>query len=137
MYEEFLNIKYKNRGMCVDEGLDCLTFILYFYKTHLKRDIIVNIPEYQQTWYKNKDTYDLYSKNIDKYINVKRFKDVKYIELYDILFFSVYEDVNIITHAGIYIGNNKIIHCIENKGVVISDLTIMKNKLILYGNVKE
>lgn len=43
---------------------------------------------------------------------------------------------NISNHVGVYIGDNKFIHCLENQNVIISKMKLWKNKIKGFYDVK-
>lgn len=137
IYKEFIGIRYKNRSFNAIEGLDCLTFLLYFYKTIYNMDFDnIEIPEYKEEWYRDESMAHIYSKGITRYCKILYdYNETMPLKLHSILFFSQFDDPKKITHAGIYINSNKFIHCLEKQGVCISRLTTFKRRLKLVGEV--
>lgn len=123
-FKKYEGIKFKTRSFNKDEGLDCLTFILYFLKTEYNYDFdINNVPEYNSLWLLHKETRSLYYDNIKKYCDLIPFKPGDQIDVGNLLLFSFFNESKSITHVGIYIGNNEFIHCVEDLGVCITKLS--------------
>lgn len=135
--EDLLKIRFKICGNNPDEGLDCLTFILYYYEKMLNKKLDIEIPVYGKDWEYKPEERDFYSANIKKYCKLKLFTSIEYLNKNDILFFYHNDSVRI-SHAGVYLGEGKFIHCLENSGVVITELKgYYLHKLVCVGEINE
>ena len=135
-YKKYIGIKFKVRSFNKEEGLDCLTFILYFLKQEYNYDFDVNlVPDYNTYWYLNKSMRSLYYDNIKRYCDLKPYKEGVNIKIGSLLLFSYFKEPSAITHVGIYIGNNKFIHCTESVGICVTKLSEYKRVLKWIGVV--
>ena len=135
--QPYIGIPFKTASFNKEEGLDCLTFIIVFMNEILNKNIPTSIvPVYDKNWLYDANMVDIYSKGIREYCDIKIYKDASVLRLYDLVFFSYHSDINKITHAAIYIGKGKIIHSVENYGVIVQNIAFIKNKILLYGNVR-
>ncbi len=110
----FNRTKFVHNGRSVEEGVDCLGFIILFY-----REFGIELPsddgkEIENEWYLNDPT---------RYIRAIRdldYPDVTLDELkpLDLVFFVVNHDI--ITHSGIYLGGNRFAHMTPKKGLRVS-----------------
>lgn len=134
---QFIGIPYKFGGKDA-QGLDCATFILYAYKHKLGIDVLGDkrISNYG-TDYK-KATPELYEEELSKVFPLQRgtFEDISnLLRENDIILFDLIGQGNI-THTGIYLGNNKIIHCQENSGVVLHKLSLLRKFVCGYARYR-
>jgi len=107
---KYIGIKYKFGGMD-DNGMDCSGFV---YK--VLSEFGIKAPR------TSKD-----------YINFGNFVQIDSIEPGDILIFSFYSPYD---HVGIYIGDNKLIHSVSKKGVIIEDMKYIKKYLKMARRVR-
>ncbi|WP_425447790.1 C40 family peptidase [Dethiothermospora halolimnae] len=113
---KYRNAKFKHNGRSLEEGIDCLGFIILFY-----REFGVDIPNddgrpIEEDWYKKEP--DRYIRAI-KNMNLKEVK-VKDLQPLDMVYFAVSR--NIITHTGIMINKRQFIHMSPKSGFLISKL---------------
>lgn len=116
LLEKYKNAKFLHNGRSLEEGIDCLGFVILFY-----RDLGVELPKddgkpIEEDWYK---------KDPNRYIRAIKslgFKEVKYRDLrpLDMVYFAISK--NIITHTGIMINDKEFAHMSPNKGFLISKL---------------
>lgn len=98
--KSWIGTKYKYGGNTRD-GIDCSGFVLQVYKTVYD----LKLPR------SSKDQY-AFCKKVEK--NMMR--------VGDLVFFATGKSKDVVSHVGIYIGNNEFIHASSSKGVVISNL---------------
>lgn len=113
---KFKNAKFVHNGRSLEKGIDCLGFIILFYK-----EFGIEIPNddgkhIEKDWYKH---------DPERYIRaIKDFgaKDVSISELQplDMIYLSISR--NIITHTGIMITEKKFAHMSPKSGFLISTL---------------
>lgn len=132
-YSKYVGIPFKTRSFDKNEGLDCLTFIITFLREVLNKEVTIDIPMYGDNWYNDEELAKIYTEGIYKYCNIDVYSKHSILRVHDLLFFSYFDDVNRITHAGIYIGQNRMIHCTEKHGVIITKLSFMNKPILLYG----
>lgn len=98
--KSWIGTKYKYGGHS-REGTDCSGFVLQVYKA----------------------VYDLKLPRSSKeqYTFCKKISKNK-MRVGDLVFFATGKSKDVVSHVGIYIGNNEFIHASSSKGVVISNL---------------
>lgn len=111
--EDYLTIKYLHLGRDKTKGLDCWGLVLSIYKDCLN----ISLPDlsfYEQDWsYQGKNyIMDRYTDEWERIKTPTKFCLV-----------LIKNCKNIVNHVGVYIGNNKFIHC-SKSGVVISPIDI-------------
>jgi len=127
---EWLGVKYHHGGKN-KFGIDCTNFIAVIL---LEMKILRRMEKpfyYAPDWYlhsKKDICLDSIQENIDKFLSgwlvAERFQYVSQDELKygDMVCISV-NKLGLINHVAIYLGNNKIAHCINNIGVVTSQFS--------------
>ena len=132
--KELCKIGYKHGSSNPIDGLDCLTFILYYLSKYKDIQLDISTSKYADDWYDK--TPDVYIKGVIEYCDMLAYKPAMVIEEDTILFFSNMPNVPI-THAGIYIGNGKILHCLDIRGVSQHKLRLCSNSLRYIGTIKK
>ncbi|MTI48736.1 MAG: peptidoglycan endopeptidase [Firmicutes bacterium] len=113
---KFEKVKFVHNGRSFEEGIDCLGFVILFYREfgiEIPNDDGEFIPE---DWYKT---------DPERYISaIKQFsnKQVSINELQplDLAYFAISR--NIITHTGIMISQDRFVHMSPKSGFLISKL---------------
>lgn len=116
LIDKYKNAKFLHNGRSIDEGIDCLGFIILFYK-----DLGINLPNddgkpIEEDWFKTDPTrYIRAIKNLG-------FKDVAFRDLkpLDMVYFAISR--NIISHTGIMISKREFAHMSPKKNFLISRL---------------
>ncbi|MGI5850710.1 MAG: peptidoglycan endopeptidase [Clostridiales bacterium] len=116
LIEKYRGAKFLHNGRSLEEGIDCLGFVILFY-----RDLGVDLPNddgkpIEEDWYKtNPNRYIRAIKNLG-------FKEVRFRDLrpLDMVYFAISH--NIITHTGIMINKREFAHMSPNKNFLISKL---------------
>ncbi len=119
---KYVGIPYKHLGRDT-KGLDCYGLVVLIYKDKLD----IELPDvhlykfgtdacnYMTAFYTKK-----------KYEHVSGFSKlwtpVEDLEPYDIILFTVYDDIPAPTHSGVYLGEGKFIHCMSGLPVTINRL---------------
>ncbi len=113
---KFKSAKFVHNGRSLEEGIDCLGFIIAFYK-----EFGVDIPSddgrfIDEDWYKTEPLR--YIKAIKKFSS----KEVKFGDLrpLDMIYLAISR--NIITHTGIMINKKEFVHMSPKSGFLISKL---------------
>jgi len=116
LIKKFKKAKFVHNGRNLEEGIDCLGFIILFYK-----EFGIDIPSddgkpIEEDWFK---------KDPERYIRAVKnlgMNEVKFNELQplDMVYFSISR--NIITHTGIMINNREFVHMSPKSGLLISTL---------------
>jgi len=132
-FDKYIGIPYKNLGRDFD-GIDCYGLVYLIFKN--ERGIV--LPDYTELkydkkWYKNSCeshiTDNISTCATDRGMFVKATKPYRE---YDCIIF--YSGSRIANHIGLYIGNDKFIHCLEERTSEI-DRVSMWNKYI-YGHMR-
>lgn len=114
--ETFKNARFKENGRNLQEGIDCLGFIVLYYK-----EFGIHIPDgdgmpIEKRWYL--DDPERYVRGIKSL--GKREVDIDNLQALDLIYFAVKR--NIITHAGIMLNNEDFVHMSPNRGLSIDSL---------------
>ncbi len=116
LIDKFKGAKFLHNGRSLEEGIDCLGFVILFY-----RELGVELPNddgrfIEEDWFKtDPNRYIRAIKNLG-------FKEVRYHDLrpLDMVYFAISR--NIISHTGIMINNKEFAHMSPKKGFMISKL---------------
>ncbi len=127
-WKKYTNIPYKEFGRDFN-GVDCYGLIALIYKE--EKNII--IPDYTELAY-NKTRYDIKNQedHILKSIGIAWVFENK-PKTFDVLIFNKGSNCKITSHIGLYMGNNKFIHVLENFPSYIERLNNPLWKSRLYG----
>ncbi|KAB3531514.1 C40 family peptidase [Alkaliphilus serpentinus] len=114
--ESFRHARFKENGRSLEEGIDCLGFLVLFYK-----EFGIHIPDgdgkpIEKRWYvDDPERYVRGIKSLGK-------GDVPIDELktLDLVYFAIKR--NIITHAGIMLDDEYFIHMSPSRGISIDSL---------------
>ena len=107
---KFIGLTYKRKGRSFD-GVDCYGLVVLIYKDMLN----VDLPEFNELYYKKEEWYDQKGKHIVSNIGSKLLRVEPPYEMYDGLIFYRNMGSIIADHIGVYIGDNKFIHIEEEK----------------------
>lgn len=108
-FRDYLGIKYKHLGRDKRKGLDCWGLILNIYKDYYEIDL-PDLQNYEQDWSYKGNNYIM-----DRYTD--EWSRIQVPQKFCLVLIK--NAHNIVNHAGVYIGNNRFIHCCR-AGVVIS-----------------
>lgn len=108
--------KFVHNGRSVEEGIDCLGFLILFYN-----EFGITLPSDDGTYVEN----DWYLNDPERYIRGIRslgYEDVSIDNLkpLDLVYFVI--NHNVITHTGIMLPDNLFVHMTPKKGVRVSKL---------------
>jgi len=125
---QYIGIPYRHLGRNKD-GLDCYGLVVIIYKEKLGIQLPdvceykygVEACEYMEAFY-TKEQYE----HVSDFHKLWEQVDLDKLEKYDVILFSVYDDVSAPTHSGVYLGRGKFIHVMHNLPVTISTLERMK-----------
>lgn len=113
---KFKDAKFVHNGRSLEKGIDCLGFIILFYK-----EFGIDIPNddgnyIEEDWYKHDP--ERYIRAIKKF-DAKQvpFKDLQPL---DMVYLAISR--NIITHTGIMINSKEFVHMSPKSGFLISKL---------------
>lgn len=113
---KFRRTKFVHNGRSIEEGVDCLGFLILFYK-----EFGVELPSndgkiVEKEWYlEDPNRYIRAIKNLGyESVNGENLKPL------DLIYFVVNHDV--ITHTGIMLDNNRFVHMTPKKGLRVSKL---------------
>lgn len=123
---EDLTRKYLGRKYDWDH-FNCYHFLVEWFK-----DIGYNLPGYEVNRGWNHEGKNYF---VEEYHKLWQRVEPSEIKEYDVALIKIHSPVP--NHVGIYIGNNKFIHCPEKIGVVISDLNIYSRFIHSFYRLKE
>jgi len=112
----FRHARFKENGRNLEEGIDCLGFIVLYYK-----EFGINIPDgdgevIEKRWYL--DDPERYVRGI-KGLG-KPEVSLEELKALDLVYFAVKR--NLITHAGIMLNNEEFVHMSPSRGLTIDSL---------------
>lgn len=110
----FSGTKFMHNGRSLDEGIDCLGFLILFY-----REFGIELPSddgnyIEEEWYLNDP--NRYIRAIENLDYPKIAPDE--LKPLDLIFFVINHDV--ITHTGILLSGNRFVHMTPKKGLRVS-----------------
>jgi cell wall-associated NlpC family hydrolase len=116
LIEKYKNARFVHNGRSLKEGIDCLGFVVLFYK-----EFGIDIPDgdgkpIEEDWFK---------KDPERYIRGikqlgKKEVSLNALQPLDLVYFAISH--NIITHTGIMIYDNKFVHMSPKSGFLVSKL---------------
>jgi len=119
---DYIGLPYKHLGRD-KKGVDCYGLVVLLYKDKLG----IELPDVNEYLF-GEDACNymtaFYTKK--KYEHVAGFSQlwtpVVKLEPYDILLFNTYKELEAPTHTGVFLGEGKFIHCMNNLPVTINRL---------------
>lgn len=116
LIERFKNVPFVHNGRSMEEGIDCLGFIILFYK-----EFGIEIPNddgefIEEDWYKTDPLR--YIRGI-KSMGGKEVR-IEQLQPLDLVYFAISR--NIITHTGIMINDREFVHMSPKSGFLVSRL---------------
>jgi len=117
---DLIGVSFKDGGRSVEEGLDCLGLLILIYKR-----MGISVYDFKISCSDYKNIGEEYERQKSK----SHWKKVEKPEAGCVLAMTrSMRFPKSITHFGIYIGNDKFIHCIKDSGVIISRISDPKYK---------
>lgn len=113
-FDKYIGIPFVHRGR-TKNGVDCYGLITLIYKSELGINLF-DIETYQKKWYEKHNLF------INNYYRQWGKIDIDKLQVYDVILFSIGDSKLIPSHVGLYIGEDRFIHCMENSSVIISKL---------------
>ncbi len=113
-WEKYVGIPYKHLGLTPETGIDCFNLIKYIYKNELNIDLPYTTRNFcniiDDNWYGR-----THERLIDNVSNNSEYgwEKISNPELYSVIT-MVMGTSSITNHCALYIGNNRIIHTIQN-----------------------
>jgi len=119
---DYIGLPYKHLGRD-KKGVDCYGLVVLLYKDKLG----VELPDvHEYKFGEDACNYMTAFYTEKKYEHVLGFSQlwtpVEKLEPYDILLFNTYKELEAPTHSGVFLGEGKFIHCMDNLPVTISRL---------------
>lgn len=116
LIRRFRHARFVHNGRTLEEGIDCLGFVILFYK-----EFGVDIPSddgklVEKDWYKADP--ERYIRGI-KSLNRKEVS-LESLQPLDLVYFVINHDV--ITHTGIMINEGEFVHMSPKRGLLVSKL---------------
>lgn len=134
--KKYLNVKYKLGSFNIDEGLDCLSFLILFYKD-IGKDVIKLQEKFHHLEYKGRkitfNNYHTELKNWKEHIECFKllldthFTKKEYFEKGDILIMKEKDEISI----SIYAGNSKVFIVSKEYGIYPQKL-LLNNIIRIY-----
>uniref|UniRef100_A0A6H1ZJZ9 Putative tail protein n=1 Tax=viral metagenome TaxID=1070528 RepID=A0A6H1ZJZ9_9ZZZZ len=117
-FSKYINLLYKNLGRDFN-GVDCFGLLYLIFRE--ERNIV--LPDYTELKY-NKEWYKHQENHIINNINDSWIRVSKPYKTYDAIIFYNFGRVSsfIANHIGMYIGDNKFIHIMENTTSRVNNL---------------
>lgn len=114
--EVFKDVPFVHNGRTIDEGLDCLGFMVLFYK-----EFGIYIPsgdgeEIEEHWY-NTDP-ERYVRGLNRLGGTP--VDIDNLQPLDLVYFSIRRDI--ITHTGIMINSHEFVHMSSKRNLAVDSL---------------
>ena len=137
MINSLLKIPYKLHGND-ENGLDCFTMLIFVLEK-LTGTLMVDyneLPEYDKNYRVTNPSAFL--DEIKKHCEVfeKSFSECSQIlQINDILLFDL-AGLGIVDHGGIYLGNNKFLHCEQERGVCLHKLSMLSSHFVGYARLR-
>jgi hypothetical protein len=113
-YDKYIGLPYKDNGRDID-GIDCWGLVRLYYKEELG----IDLPSYTTEYYGRSDP------DISSLVNLYKDNWEKTTEYApgDVIVFNMLGEPS---HVGVYIDNNKFIHCRSGANSVVESLTSSK-----------
>ncbi|EOC99918.1 C40 family peptidase [Caldisalinibacter kiritimatiensis] len=116
LIKKFKNVPFVHNGRSLEKGVDCLGFVVLFYK-----EFGIEVPDndgkpIEKNWFK---------KDPERYIRGiqslgKKAVSINELQPLDLVYFAISH--NIITHTGIMIDNKRFVHMSPKSGFLVSKL---------------
>jgi cell wall-associated NlpC family hydrolase len=117
-YNDYINIPYKLFGTDPETGMDCFNLVRYVYEQELN----ISIPYITSDFLKIVD--DRWFEKIHDQLILTASKNGDWIEVHKLepfdLILMCLGSTNVVNHVALYVGDNKILHMIENRPSGIS-----------------
>lgn len=119
-FRKYIGVPYKHLGRSI-KGTDCYGLVTLIYKDHLD----IRLPDVNEYVFgENAAEYMTSFYTDEKYETITGFHElwtpVSEVQEYDVILFRVYEELEAPTHAGVFIGDGKFIHCMLGLPVTIN-----------------
>jgi cell wall-associated NlpC family hydrolase len=118
--DRYIGIPYQHHGRSF-AGVDCYGLLILFYQ----RELRITLPDYdyEENWFEENPDYLMRHRDM--------WHEVRNPSQGDIALFS--NNPGTINHAGIYVGDNKFLHCLEKTGTVSADINCKLWQKRLFG----
>jgi hypothetical protein len=113
-YDKYIGLPYKDNGRDID-GIDCWGLVRLYYKEELNIDLPSYVDEYTGP----------YDTNVTRAISLYKdsWNKTTTPRAGDVVLFNIYGEP---AHVGVYVGNNKFLHCREGRDSVVESLANIK-----------
>jgi len=113
-YDKYIGLRYKDNGRDID-GIDCWGLVRLYYKEELNIDLPSYVDEYTGP----------YDTNVTRAISLYKdsWNKTTTPAPGDVVLFNIYGEP---AHVGVYVGNNKFLHCREGRDSVVESLANIK-----------
>jgi hypothetical protein len=113
-YNKYIGLPYKDNGRDID-GIDCWGLVRLYYKEELN----IDLPSYVDEYNGPSDT------NVTRAISLYKdsWNKTTTPAAGDVVLFNIYGEP---AHVGVYVGDNKFLHCREGRDSVVESLASVK-----------
>lgn len=123
-FADLIGSPFVNKGRDVLNGLDCWGLVMEIFMRYG-----IEIPDFTIDSFAFAEIDDL----VGEAIATRKWEVIKHITDNDVpLVVLMRIHPRYITHAGVYVGNGKIMHTMEKTGVVMSKASTLRNQIIGY-----
>lgn len=125
-FRKYIGIPYKHYGRTV-KGVDCYGLVVLIYKDHLGIDL--PDPTTYESWRQADEYLTAFYKenpNVVSWYHKLWVPATEPYLVYDVVLLKLFPEVDAPTHAGLYVGDGKFIHSMEELPVAIHRLNNWK-----------
>jgi len=131
-YDDLIGVPFLHKGRDKKVGLDCLGLILIVYR---REGIAIDDPcsDYDEDWCKSPEKGNPILENY--HANWRKLRVCERPEVLDAVLFG--SEVDYPIHIGIVVGEDRVLHCAKNYGVVMSRVSRLGKIIHGYYRLKE
>jgi len=119
-FSKYVGIPYKDKERSFN-GVDCFGVCHLIYKEELGINLYEFIEYVEYDVYDPEDSHKVIHQKIPKILTILD-EVSKPFRVFDIMLFYKSAKKDIVNHIGVYIGDNKFIHAVENRESMVSRL---------------
>lgn len=124
MVKDLVGRKFVNKGRDINKGVDCWGLVIEVFKRYG-----MDIPDFDVNAFSYEDIQDL----VNKELKTRGWIEVENPDERDIpLVVLMRMHPSLVTHAGVLIGRNRVMHTTKATGVVISKAHLLKRIIAGY-----
>jgi len=119
-FNKYIGIPYKENGLDFN-GIDCFGVCHLIYNEELGIDLYKFTDYVKYNVYTPEKTHTTVCSQLPRILTIMKEVTLPY-QIYDLLLIYQSAKKDIVNHMGIYIGDNKFIHSVENRESMVSRL---------------